>query len=66
MVDLAVLVEDQGQTGNASRDAILKFFSGPTAAEESSPFAKHFFTYLVDDPNVAMAYAAVRRALANL
>jgi hypothetical protein len=69
MVDLDVLLEKQSRAPEATSRtlsaAVLRFFSAPAAGEEPSAFAKRFFAYLADDPEVAMAYAAVRRSLLN-
>jgi hypothetical protein len=70
MADLDVLVETPAQapgtTTQALSEAVLRFFSVPPPGEVPGAFAGRFFAYLSDDPEVAMAYAAVRRALTGL
>jgi hypothetical protein len=67
MVDLD-LVDDAkppvlGELTGTVRAAVEHFITPPKAPESAHAFAEHYWPYLQDDPHVAMAHAAVKRAL---
>ena len=70
MVDIDLIGEHaeraaQDDTAAAVRGAVEFFVIPPASAEAPHPFAQRYWPYVQDSPHVAMAHAAVKRALAD-
>ncbi|HEX2828995.1 MAG TPA: hypothetical protein VHP37_21780 [Burkholderiales bacterium] len=64
MADIDVVRDADGaerdEAAYSVRSAVDHLFANPDA---DTPFARHYWTCVHEDPNVAMAHAAVRQAL---
>ena len=70
MVDIDLIGEQaeraaHDDTAAAVRGAVEFFVTPPASAEAPHPFAERYWPYVQDSPHVAMAHAAVKRALAD-
>ena len=60
--DAAPLHSDELTT--TVRAAVEHVLSAPKTPDLASPFARHYWAYVHDDPHVAMAHAGVKQAIA--
>jgi hypothetical protein len=49
----------------AVRPAVERLISVPKTAEKSDTFAEHYWRYVHDDPQVAMAHAGIKQTIAS-
>lgn len=69
MVDIDMVREAEpalmAELTTAVRPAVEHLISAPKVVEKSDAFAEHYWRYVRDDPQVAMAHAEIKRAIAS-